>query len=278
MKSNAMRIGSIQSTLLALLLLLCALGAQAKPEYAMKEKVDCLHCHERPGEARNFRGLYYAAHSHTFEGFDEIFEAKRAGVKPDAKGLDARPTVKGYPDMTAAVAAALNFTMKSIDGQMVHLGRYQGDVVLVVNVASFCGNTPQYAALQKLYDRYKARGFTILAFPSNDFGAQEPGSDKQIKAFCTSKYDVTFPLFSKSVVKGDGQSPFYKYLTSKQKNPQFGGEVEWNFAKFLMNRKGEIVARYRAEVDPLLSRITSQIERELLAPKPGPSTSGGNNE
>ena len=245
-----------------------ACPALARPEYAMKEKVECLHCHVRPGEDRNFRGLYYAAHKHSFDGFDEQIEALRAGVKPNSKGSEARPTVRGYPDVSAGVGPALDFSMKDIDGKFVNLARYQGDVILIVNVASFCGNTPQYASLQKLYARYKDRGFTILAFPCNDFGAQEPGSEKQIKEFCRSTYDVTFPLFSKISVLGDDKAPLYKYLTDRRKNPAFGGDIEWNFAKFLINRKGEVIARFRPEIDPLLPRLTSEIERQLLFARP----------
>lgn len=165
----------------------------------------------------------------------------------------------------SAAAPALNFTVTSIDGKPVKLTRYQGQVILIVNVASLCGNTPQYAGLEKVYATYKAKGFTILAFPANDFLHQEPGSNAEIKQFCTSKYHVTFPIFSKIVVKGDGQAPLYHYLTDKATDPKFGGDIDWNFAKFLLNRKGEIVARFPAGEDPLKPEVTRAIEEQLKA-------------
>ncbi len=239
--------------------------AQARPQYAQKEKVNCLYCHEQPGRASNFRGLYYAAHDHSFADFDNVFEAKKAGVKPESNGPEAMTKNADYPKYT--VAPALDFTMKDIDGKPVNLGRDQGDVILVVNVASFCGNTPQYASLEKLYEKYKAKGFAVLGFPANDFGKQEPGSDKEIKEFCTSKYKVTFPIFSKITVKGEEKAPLYKFLTDKERDPKFGGDIEWNFAKFLINRKGEIVARIPAMKDPLKPDVVKAIETQLKAPK-----------
>ncbi len=161
------------------------------------------------------------------------------------------------------VAPTLNFTVKDIDGKDVKLGKYQGNVIMVVNVASFCGNTPQYATMEKLYEKYKDKGFTILGFPANEFGKQEPGSDKEIKEFCTSKYKVTFPMFSKIVVKGEGQAPLYKFLTSKETDPKFGGDIEWNFAKFLISRKGEVVARFKAFTDPSKPEVVAEIEKQL---------------
>lgn len=165
------------------------------------------------------------------------------------------------------VAPALNFTMNDIDGNPVQLSKFQGDVIMIVNVASLCGNTPQYAGLQKLYDQYKKKGLVILGFPSNDFHQQEPGTNAEIKSFCSLNYGVTFPLFSKIVVKGDGQAPLYQFLTSKSTNPKFGGEIEWNFAKFLLNRKGDVVARFPAKEDPLKPDVVDAIKRELARPK-----------
>jgi len=167
-----------------------------------------------------------------------------------------------------APPAVLNFTMKDIDGKEIPLQKYRGDVILIVNVASFCGNTPQYASLQQIYEKYRDRGFTILAFPANEFGKQEPGSDSEIKAFCTSKYHVSFPVFSKIVVKGPGQAALYQFLTDKKTDPSFGGDIEWNFAKFLVNRKGELVARFPAGKDPLKPDVTAAIEKSLDEPKP----------
>jgi len=179
--------------------------AQAKKIYADREKKSCDYCHVQPGGPRNFRGMFYRAHDHSFAQFDNVFESKAAGVPADSMGGDAVPTAAGDPN-NVKVAPALNFIVKDIDNNVVNLGRYQGDVILVVNVASFCGNTPQYASLQKLYEKYKEKGFTVLAFPSNDFGKQEPGDAKAIKEFCTgkdSKYHISFPIFSKVDVKTD---------------------------------------------------------------------------
>lgn len=167
------------------------------------------------------------------------------------------------------VPPVLNFTMKDIDGKRVHLAKYSGKVIMIVNTASLCGNTPQYAGLQKLYDKYKDKGFVVLGFPSNDFNQQEPGTNKEIKAFCALNYSVKFPMFSKIVVKGKGQAPLYQYLTSPKTNPKFSGEIEWNFAKFLISRKGEIVARYPASEDPTKPEIVQNIEQELARKKPG---------
>lgn len=237
-------------------------SANARPAYAKKEMKECVYCHVTPGGPRNFRGMYYGTHNRSFADFDNVFEAKAAGVAASAVGGDAVPTVATYPEVK--VAPALNFVVKDIDGNNVNLGRYQGKVVMIVNVASFCGNTPQYASLQTIYTKYKSRGLVILGFPANEFGKQEPGDNKTIKEFCTSKYNVTFPMFSKIVVKGEGIAPLYKYLTDKNTDPMFGSEIDWNFAKFIIDRKGEIVARFKAGADPLKTAdITAEIEKQL---------------
>jgi len=160
------------------------------------------------------------------------------------------------------VPAALNFTMKSIDGKPIDLSKYQGRVVLMVNVASECGYTPQYAGLEELHKKYAAQGLTILGFPSNDFGAQDPGSDPEIAAFCTQNYGVEFDMFSKIVVRGAGQSPLYKYLTT---HPKVAGEVDWNFEKFLIGRNGEVIGRFKSPVEPLSKQMTNAIENALAA-------------
>jgi len=239
-----------------------ATPANAKPAFARKENKACNYCHVTPGGPKNFRGMYYGSHNLSFAEFDNVFEAKAAGVAPDALGGDAVPTNASYPNVK--VAPALNFVLKDIEGNPVNLGRYQGKVVVVVNVASFCGNTPQYASLQKMYDKYKSKGLVILGFPANEFGKQEPGDNKTIKEFCTSKYNVTFPMFSKVVVKGEGIVPFYKYLTDKNTDPKFAGDIDWNFAKFVIDRKGEIAARFKAGADPLKTTdIVTEIEKLL---------------
>jgi glutathione peroxidase len=161
------------------------------------------------------------------------------------------------------VAPALSYTMNDIDGKPVNLAKYQGQVVMIVNVASYCGLTKQYTNLQAMYEKYKAQGFTILAFPANEFGKQEPGTNAEIKTFCSSKYNVTFPMFSKVVVKGEGQTPLYKFLTDKETSPKTAGDIEWNFAKFILNRKGEVVARVPSRTDPLAPEVVAIVEKEL---------------
>ena len=136
---------------------------------------------------------------------------------------------------------------------------------MVVNVASKCGNTPQYKSLEALYEKYKDKGLVILGFPANDFLRQEPGTDKEIKEFCELTYKVAFPMFSKVVVKGEGQVPFYKFLTDKTTNAKFGGDIEWNFAKFLIGRNGQVVGRVKAGTDPMTPAVVTAIEKELAA-------------
>lgn len=157
----------------------------------------------------------------------------------------------------------LDFKMKNIDGQEVKLKKYKGNVLLVVNTASKCGYTPQYEGLQAIYDKYKAEGFYVLGFPANNFGGQEPGTEAEIKDFCTLKYKVTFPMFSKISVKGEDQDPLYKFLTDKETNPQFAGEITWNFNKFLIDRKGKIVARFSSKDTPQSETVTQAIEKYL---------------
>jgi len=167
--------------------------------------------------------------------------------------------------MAQTVPAALNFTLNSLDGKPVNLSKYQGNVVLMVNVASQCGYTPQYEGLQELHKRYSARGLRLLGFPSNDFGQHEPGSNAEIADFCKKNYGVEFDMFSKIDVVGSKKAPLYKYLTSTQTNPKFAGEVEWNFEKFLIGRNGQVIARFKSPVEPLSKEMTSAIEAALTA-------------
>lgn len=150
-----------------------------------------------------------------------------------------------------------DFTMKTIDGQTKALADYKGKIVMVVNVASFCGNTPQYKDLEAIYRKYKDKGFTILAFPSNNFGEQEPGTDQEIKTFCTSKYDVTFDVFSKISVRGDDQHPLYRYIT---KDSPFPGDVKWNFQKYLVDANGTLVAMFPPKTKPTDAAVIEKIE------------------
>lgn len=164
---------------------------------------------------------------------------------------------------TADCPAALNFTEKDIDGKDVSLCSYKGDVVLVVNVASKCGFTPQYKGLEELNAKYKDKGLKILGFPSNDFGGQEPGSESDIKQFCSLTYGVTFPMFSKVTVKGDGKNDLYKYLTSGGGDSALAGEVKWNFQKYLIDRNGKLVAVFPSNVEPMSGELTGAIEKLL---------------
>jgi glutathione peroxidase len=168
--------------------------------------------------------------------------------------------------MTAALFGASNvleFTLNSIDGKSAPLAHYQGKVVLIVNVASRCGFTPQYAGLEKVYEKYKDQGFVILGFPANNFGAQEPGTNDEIKTFCSSKYNVTFPMYAKISVKGDDTHPLYQFLTDKQANPATGGEIKWNFTKFLVGKDGKVIARFEPAITPESADVTGAIEKAL---------------
>jgi len=166
--------------------------------------------------------------------------------------------------LTAAHATSIyDFTMKSIDGQPVSLKSYSGKVVLLVNVASRCGFTPQYAGLEALYEKYKDRGLVIVGVPANNFASQEPGTNEEIKKFCSTKYNVSFPMMAKVSVLGDDETPLYKFLTDKSVNPKVGGDIKWNFTKFLFDRKGNPVARFEPAVTPDSSEVQAAIESAL---------------
>ena len=160
-------------------------------------------------------------------------------------------------------ASVYDFTLKNIDGKDTSLSQYRGKVLLLVNVASKCGLTPQYEGLQSLYTKYKDRGLVILGFPANNFMGQEPGTDEEIKSFCSLKYNVTFPMFSKISVKGSDIHPLYKFLTDKETNPEFGGDIRWNFNKFLVDRNGKIIARFEPQVKPEDDRVIQAVEKAL---------------
>ena len=157
-------------------------------------------------------------------------------------------------------ASPLTGTVKKIDGKDVDLSAYKGKVVLIVNVASRCGYTGQYAGLEKLYTTYTDKGLVVLGFPANEFGGQEPGTDAEIATFCSSKYGVTFDMFSKIVVKGANKAPLYKALTE---GATPSGDVGWNFEKFLIGRDGKIVGRYKSGVSPDDAKLKGVIEAEL---------------
>jgi glutathione peroxidase len=158
-------------------------------------------------------------------------------------------------------ASIYDYTMKSIDGSPVPLASLKGKLVLVVNVASRCGYTPQYTGLEALYEKYKGQGLVIAGFPANNFLSQEPGTDQEIKTFCSTRYNVSFPLFSKISVTGDDQAPLYQFLTDKQANPSTGGEIQWNFTKFLVDRNGKVIQRFEPAVTP--EQMEAAIQKAL---------------
>lgn len=158
-----------------------------------------------------------------------------------------------------------DFTMKDIDGNDVKLEQFKGKAILIVNVASKCGFTSQYEGLQKIYSQYNDQGFVILGFPANNFLGQEPGTNEEIKQFCSLNYNVTFPMFSKISVKGKNIAPLYKFLTSKETNPEFSGDISWNFNKFLIDRDGKIVARFGSRTKPESEEMIQAIEKVLAS-------------
>lgn len=164
-----------------------------------------------------------------------------------------------------AAKSVLDFKVRDIDGNEVKLKKFKGNVLLIVNVASKCGYTPQYEGLQATYLKYKDQGFTTLAFPANNFGGQEPGTAAEIKEFCESKYKVTFPLFAKVSVKGEDQEPLFQFLTNKETNPEFGGDITWNFNKFLIDRQGNVAARFTSKDKPDGEAVAAAIEKYLAA-------------
>jgi len=159
------------------------------------------------------------------------------------------------------VAGPLSYTMKGIDGKDVALSKFKGKVVLFVNVASECGYTPQYKGLQELYNKHAKDGLVIIGVPCNQFGAQEPGSDKEIAEFCTKKYNVTFPMLSKVEVNGPGACELYKYLNAQKKNSKGEAKIDWNFTKFLVNKQGDVVRRFEPDLTP--DDMTEAIEADL---------------
>lgn len=165
-------------------------------------------------------------------------------------------TAIGFPGATSLH----EFKINSLEGKETPLSKYKGKVALVVNVASHCGLTPQYKELQELYNTYKAKGFVILAFPANDFAGQEPGNSEEIRTFCTNNYGVTFPMFSKITVKGEGIHPIYKWLIA---NADRHDDIEWNFAKFLVDKQGHVVGRFTPQTKPSSAAIKKAIEEQL---------------
>ena len=187
------------------------------------------------------------------------------GVTAMAKPGDIKDTVKEPTKVAAKSGGALDFTVKTIDGQDKKLSDYQGKVVLLVNVASKCGLTPQYKALEAVHQKYKDQGLVVIGFPANNFNGQEPGTNEEIKQFCTTKYNVTFPMMSKISVKGDDKHPLYKFLTEGKAGEDFAGDIEWNFAKFLVDRNGNVMARFGSRTTPDSPQVNEAIEKALAA-------------
>jgi len=168
--------------------------------------------------------------------------------------------------MSTSLFAASNvydFTLNSIDGSPTPLSEYKGKVLLLVNVASKCGFTPQYAGLESLYEKFKEQGFEIIGIPANNFGGQEPGTNEEIKTFCTRKYSVTFPMMSKVSVLGSDKVDLYQFLTDKSANPSTGGEIKWNFTKFLVSRDGKVIARFEPNIAPDAPELVGAVERAV---------------
>lgn len=188
----------------------------------------------------------------------------------DARAQDEPAGEEAEPGETPA---ALGFTMKSLAGEDVDLSQYHGKVVLMVNTASKCGLTPQYAQLQALHEQHAEAGLAVLGFPANNFGRQEPGTDEEIGDFCEQNYGVSFDMFSKVSVKGEDICPLYAFLTGEQTNPQFPGPIRWNFEKFLISREGQVVARFSPRTRPDAEEVIAAIQAELA--KPVPAEVGG---
>jgi len=182
--------------------------------------------------------------------------------------VSARPlltllvTILSFAATLFAGESVYNFTLSSIDGEPTSLSNYKGKVILLVNVASRCGFTPQYSALESIYEKYKDQGFVILGFPANNFGGQEPGTNAEIKNFCSTKYNVSFPMFAKVSVKGADCTPLYQYLT-QEANPSLSGDIKWNFTKFLVDRNGKVVGRFESPVKPDSPEVVAAIEKLL---------------
>ncbi len=170
---------------------------------------------------------------------------------------------EGDGPTTRPASSVLDLTVQDASGKAVNLSEYRGKVLMLVNVASKCGFTPQYEQLEQIYRKYKDQGFVVLAFPADDFGHQEPGTNEEIQQFCRTKFDVTFPVFGKLVTKGEGKSSLYQFLTSRQTNGEFAGEIGWNFTKFLVSRDGKVVARYPSQVKPDDAKVIGAMEAEI---------------
>lgn len=191
------------------------------------------------------------------------------GCRPGATGDgEARLTERGEKSVVsgggeAKMTSIYDIVVRDIDGKDVSLGNYKGKVLLIVNTASKCGFTPQYKGLQSLFEKYGSRGLMVLGFPANNFMGQEPGTNAEIKEFCSTTYNVTFPMFEKISVKGEDKHPLYRYLTEERTNPDFAGEISWNFNKFLIGRDGKILGRFGSRTKPEDPELIDVLEKAL---------------
>lgn len=207
----------------------------------------------------------------------ELQRLRKRAKRPEDNGRERRTRTivwlwLGVPDLIAPrtpvcqepfMANLYDFQAETIDGKQQSLRDYQGKVLLVVNVASQCGLTPHYKGLQELYESYGDRGFAVLGFPCNQFGAQEPGTEKEIKTFCETKFGVSFPMFAKLDVNGEQRHPLYAFLTAQATQPDGAGDIQWNFAKFLIDRNGNVAARFAPTAAPVSEEVVSAIEGAL---------------
>jgi len=168
-------------------------------------------------------------------------------------------------DQEKSTPAALDFKVKDIQGKEVDLAKYQGKVLVVVNVASECGLTPHYEGLEELYEKYSDKGLAVLGFPCNQFGKQEPGTEADILKFCKDNYKVKFDMFSKIDVNGEGQAPLYKYLNAQDAKPKGAGKVSWNFEKYVIDKHGKVIARFEPKTSPTDPALVKVIEEALAA-------------
>jgi len=195
-----------------------------------------------------------------------------AGICATAWALSAAMADTKENKDAGEAKSVYDFEVQTIDGKPVKLEQYRGDVCLIVNVASKCGLTEgNYKKLEPLYQKYKDQGFRVLAFPANNFGAQEPGTNQEIKQFCSSKYNVSFDLFAKVSVKGDDICPLYKYLTTHP-NSEIAGDIAWNFQKYLVDREGQVIAKFDPRVSPDDEKLVAGVEQALAAPRPEKKT------
>jgi glutathione peroxidase len=191
-----------------------------------------------------------------------VLLARPGDIKDVVKAPSSAPA---KAEKEGTPVSPLDFKLKSIEGKDFDLAQFKGKPVLLVNVASKCGLTKQYEALQATYAKYKDQGLVVIGIPANNFGGQEPGTEAEIQKFCSSKYSVTFPMTSKISVAGDDQTPLYKFLTSKETAGDFAGPIEWNFAKFLVDRNGNLMARFGSKTTPDAPQVTEAIEKAIAA-------------